>query len=164
MTPNLKLVPPSSPDVPRGILGADAQVVPWVERQLGLPAGHFKGAMSIGIAIGDTPVAAVLYTNYQKHMETGLVTVEAVIASTTPKWCTRPILFSIFNYPFTHLKAQRIQLVLRRNNKVARKFCEELGFTYEGKGRRAWDGKQDAVMYSMLPDECRWIKGRRKNG
>ena len=156
----LKLVHPAPafpPGVPRGVLGADEQVIPWVERHLDLPEGHFKGAMAIGIALDGHPIAGVIY-QYHKHWQTGLVTVEQSIATISPRWCTRPILFSIFNYPFTHLKAQRLQVACRKSNTKARNLVERLGFKMEGVARRGWDGKQNAVVYSMLPDECRWIR------
>jgi hypothetical protein len=34
---------------------------------------------------------------------------------------------------------------------------EGLGFRLEGMGRKAYDGRQDAAVYSLLRHECRWI-------
>lgn len=157
----LKLVentpPPAlDPTVPRAIVGDSENVCRWVEQQLGLPAGHFQGCMAIGVIYHNNPVAAVVFSNYVKHRETGLVTIEATIAATDVRWCTKGILRVLFRYPFVHLGATRLQVVCRRKNREARNFVERLGFKLEGVGRRAWDGKQDAVMYSMLPRECKW--------
>jgi RimJ/RimL family protein N-acetyltransferase len=158
---NLRLVengaPQVDPTVPRGILGAEKDVCAWVERQLELPGGHFAGCMAIGIVYKNQPIAGVVYSQYTKHRETGLVTIEAHIAATSPRFCTRPILRAIFAYPFVHLHAQRIQLVIRRKNKKSRDFAVRLGFKLCGIGRRAWDGRQDVAVYDMLPHECKWL-------
>ena len=145
------------PTVPRVILGDEANIVPWVERQLGLPLGHFSNAIAIGIVIGDRPVAGVLLTNYTKHRETGLVTIEEVTAATDPRWCTRAVLHFLFHYIFCRLKVVRLQAVCDRKNMHARKINERLKFRMEGVGRRAWDGRRDAVVFSMIPEQCPWL-------
>lgn len=162
----LRLVHPEpviDPTVPRGILGADRDVIRWVELQLELREGFFDGAMAIGVVYQNQPIAGVVYSGYRKF-NNGLVTLEATIASTTPRWCTRPILRAVFRYPFTYLKCVRLQTVCSRKAKDVRAFNERLGFKMEGVGRRAWDGRTDAICFSMLPQECRWLGGEHEQG
>jgi RimJ/RimL family protein N-acetyltransferase len=149
----------AGPNAPRVVLGDEKNVVPWVERQLGLPAGFYVSAIAIGVVLGDRPVAGVLFVNYVRHRETGLVTVEVVIASAHPRWGTRAVLRFLFRYAFVHLKAARLQSIAPRKDKRARKLNERVGFKMEGVGRRALNGKDDVVVYSMLPKECRWLGG-----
>ena len=133
------------------VYGADDLLGKWVSHQLGQPIPE---GVAIGVERDSRLIAAVVFHNYHGHM------IEASIAATTPKWCSRRALAAFFNYPFNQAGVQRLQVVCRRKNKHARKFVERLGFKFEGIGRRAWSATEDAAIYSMLPHECRWIDGQ----
>ena len=51
----------------------------------------------------------------------------------------------------------RLTCHVAKQNKRARGFVERLGFRREGAMRRAYDGRQTAIIYGMTRDECRWI-------
>jgi hypothetical protein len=140
----------------RCFYNSDEEVTRWVEMQLGVPLP--RPSIGIGVVDGEAPIAGVTYTSYLGDPHTKQPrAIEMSIASVSPRWCTRNTLFQFFKYPFTDLGVQRVQVTVHRKNKHTRKFVERLGFVYEGKGRRAWPTGGDAVVYSMLPHECRWL-------
>ena len=73
---------------------------------------------------------------------------------------TRGAVEDFFLYPFRYLKVTRLQASTPYDNQKARKFLRKLGFQFEGILRRAHDGRRAAVVFSMLPEECPWLKGR----
>ena len=76
---------------------------------------------------------------------------------------TRLALAEMFEYPFLRAQVSRLQAVTSAENVKAQRCLDRLGFLAEGRLRRAHDGSTDALIYSMLPSECRWLRhGTRK--
>lgn len=142
---------------PVTISGADQAVAAWVASRLGLGAEGFGHCRATGVLYGESLIAGVVYHRAHHHAETGLWTLEASIAADSPRFATRKVLRDLFAYPFETLQAARLAVQLAKDNRRGRDFVVRLGFVYEGKGRKAWDGVRDAVVYSMLPNECRWL-------
>ena len=141
-------------NVPRLLPGHSAAVNEWVAGRIGVPVTQFGQGESVGVVRGGQCVAGIVLSNFRK-MEHGNA-VELSVAANDVRWCSRSIIRGVFGYLFEHLQCVRVDAVVARNNRRARRFVERLGFKMEGVGRRAYDGKQDAVHYSMLPHECRW--------
>lgn len=138
------------------LYGHDEAVTQWVEAQLQTTLG--RPSVAIGVVADEQLSAGITYTHYVQDPRDGAPrSIEMSIASTSPRWCTRRVLHFLFRYPFLDLGVGRVQVTVHRRNKHTRNFVERLGFVYEGKGRRAWPTGGDAVVYSMLPHECRWI-------
>lgn len=131
------------------IYGADQVVREWVNQQLGIQIDDRCSAL--GIADDGQLIAGWVYTAYDGH------SVMIHVASTDPRWMSKGRLFALFHYPYEQLGVVRINAVIARKNKRARRVCERLGFKEEGLLRRGYDGKQDGVVYGMLKHECRWI-------
>ena len=146
-----------NPDTPTTLSGIDQVVGDWVAQQLGLPIGCFDPCAGIGVTLHGGLVAGVVFNNYHPYPDGAII--DASIAATTAKWATRQVLQDFFSYPFLQMRATRLQVSCRKSNKHARKFVTRLGFKMEGVARRLWDGKHDAVVYSMTPEECKWIDG-----
>ena len=127
--------------------------------KLDMRPDEFSPSAAIGIAIGDELVAGVVYHEYRKLAHGG--SIQASIAATTPRWCSRAVLRDIFAYPFDQLRCSRLWVSVARTNKPSRSLVQRMGFKLEGVGRKAWDGRVDTVVYSMLPYENPW---RRKDG
>ena len=127
----------------------------WVAIQLEMPFGSFGPSAGIGVVLRGDLIAGVVFNNYRPYPNGS--TIEASIAATSPNWATRSVLRDFFSYPFIQKDAMRLGVSCRKSNKHARKFVTRLGFRMEGVARRLWDGKHDAVVYSMLPEECRWL-------
>lgn len=149
------LIDEVDPDMPTSLAGIDAVVADWVAEQLGMPPGVFDPCAGIGVTLRGKMVAGVVFNNYRPSAEGA--TIDASIAATTARWATRRVLHDFFAYPFLQLGATRLGVSCRKSNKHARRFVQRLGFKMEGVGRRLWDGRHDAVVYSMLPEECRWL-------
>lgn len=143
------------PIVPTTLSGIDQVAADWVAEQLGLPIGCFDPCAAVGVTLHGQLVAGVVFSNYRPFPEGAII--DASIAATAPRWATRSVLRDFFSYPFCQMKATRLQVACRKSNKHARQFVLRLGFRMEGVARRMWDGKHDAVVYSMMPEECRWL-------
>lgn len=133
------------------LYGKDAKVRQWVCDQLEAPSFN-ESATSIGILRNGELIAGIVYNNYIPGR-----TIEMSIASTHPKWCARKILNSLFAYPFLQLGVKRVQATSSIHNHHAHNFLERLGFQKEGVLRELYYGGGDAVLYSMLKHECKWL-------
>lgn len=109
----------------------------------------------IGVCEGRTMLAVCVYNNFSRLPHGNLM--DMSIAADDPRWCRKGILRAIFHYPFVQQGCVRVTARIGRRNKRARRLVEGLGFTLEGMARKAYDGRQDAAIYRMLKDECRWL-------
>lgn len=107
---------------------------------------------ALGVVRRGKLAAGIVFHNYHGH------DIEMSAASDDPLWCLPQTLRDLFAYPFQHLNCVRMTTITGRKNKMARKIDERLGFKLEGVARKGLDGKEDAMIYSMLKEECRWIK------
>jgi RimJ/RimL family protein N-acetyltransferase len=112
-------------------------------------------SQAIGVAEGQRISAVVVYSRHEQMPHGNMV--EMSIAADSPIWCRRGVLRALFHYPFVQLACVRVNARIGRKNKRARRLVEGLGFKLEGMGRRAYDGRQDAAIYSMLRNECKWL-------
>lgn len=69
---------------------------------------------------------------------------------------TRNIIRTVFAYPFLQLGVGRVTARTRAGNLDVRKKIRRLGFKPEGRLRQYFPD-DDAMLYGMLRDECRWI-------
>ena len=152
----LGLAPEWEPGVPYTVGGADMYFAAWLAHQLEVDLEELLPCSACGIMMDGEIVAAVVFNEYR--IMTRGSTMQASVASINPRWATRTVLKHIFAYPFLQQKVTRLWASTSRKNKHARKFLERVGFTYEGMARRAYNGTTDAAVYSMLPDECKWIR------
>ena len=141
------------------VAGMDAMVIEWVAARLDMPPADFLPCTAVAVVHGAEMLAGAVYYQFRPNAHGG--TMEAALASVSPRWCTRAVLASLFAYPFAQVKVARLQVSIAKKNKPARRLAERLSFKLEGVGRRLWDGRQDAVIYSMLPEECRWLQAQR---
>lgn len=77
-----------------------------------------------------------------------------------PGWALPGTVRALFEYPFHQLGCERISAWTGKKNRKARKALEDLGFVLEGVCKRGYDGVEDACMYGLLKQDCRWLKGR----
>ena len=152
------LAPERTSSRPVTVGGADPFVTAWVARVLDMDPADFGPCSACGVVVGDRLVAGVVYNEY-RQMKAGS-SMQASIASTTPRWATKRVLRDLFAYPFVQIGVTRLWASTSRRNKRTKEFLHRLGFRMEGIARRAHDGTVDAAVYSMMPEECRWL-GRR---
>jgi len=131
------------------IQGCDDLVREWVSRELGVSiVGDVR---CFGILDGGRIIGGAVLHNFKGFM------VECSFATVDRRWCTRAGLRKFFDYVFNILDIKRLHAACARKNKKMRKLFNGLGFKYEGCARKAFDGRQDAMIYSMLNNECRWL-------
>jgi len=78
-------------------------------------------------------------------------------------WLTREHLGQIFAYPFHVLGVRRVTGIIRRKNRRARDSAERIGFKLEGVMRHGFEN-DDACVYGMTRQSCRWIATRGHDG
>lgn len=76
-----------------------------------------------------------------------------------PGWALPGTLRALCTYPFIDLGCKRVTTITGKKNKAARKFNEKFGFTLEGVLKHGLDGQQDACIYGLVKEDCRWLKG-----
>ncbi len=111
--------------MPTMVYGMDDAVKQWVAMQLGQNgfAGgslHAFGIAENGALIGGT----VLHNHYPRE---GVV--EMTCASTNPKWLSRAMIRSVFNYAFCVLACQMVILRVSEINAVMMNIAKRLGFS-----------------------------------
>lgn len=127
------------------------QVVEWVAKQTN-DFGNFGTDAGIGWAKDGKLIAGVAYANWNGP------NVECHIASDgSRRWLTRQYLWTIFDYPFSQLKAKRITVCVGEGNLPSRRFVSKLGFGLETTLRAAHP-TGDMFVYVMFKESCRWIK------
>jgi len=129
----------------------EAALFRWIDQQLGTFVIR-DGSLITGVVVDGELVAAWVFHDYRGHM------IDITLASISKRWCTRQSLRAIFHYAFNVADVMRFQAVCHRRNKKMRKLFRGLGFIEEGVLRKGFDGQRDAVLYSMLRDECKWVE------
>lgn len=68
----------------------------------------------------------------------------------------------VFHVAFRHLGLSRIECRTRRDNLKVKRAAPKWGFRYEATARNFYGPGRinDAMVYSMTPEQCRWINGK----
>lgn len=134
-------------------LAYGAPVAAWVAARIPHvgDAARFGPCAAIGFVRGHALCAGAVFTNYRGH------DIELSFAAADPRWARRGSLRAVFHYPFRQLGCARVTAVTGRANARARRLTAGLGFTLEGVIRRGLDGRDDALVFGMLREECRWL-------
>lgn len=148
--------------------GDDEAVADWVAQNIPHMAGGNFGApgayKAIGVMCSGTFAGGVVFHDFH-HVGGKWVDVRMSGAFVPgAPWGRPSILRGLFHFPFVDLGARRMTTITGKKNKAARKADEVLGFKLEGTIRHALDGKQDAMIYGMLREECRFIPKELRNG
>ena len=132
----------------RCLYGADEAVCGLVSRLCG---EEIEGA-TIGVLTGGNLAGGVVYSEYRGH------DIRANIASTSPRWLSRDVLWQLFKYPFKQLGCARITVIVSDDNPRSERLARWLGFVPEGRIRAGMSTGRDALVFGMLQNECRWIE------
>ena len=80
-------------------------------------------------------------------------------AGVRPRWVSRDLLWTCFDYPFTQLGVEKVFGRVQASNEAALKFDFNLGFREEARLKDVYpDG--DLVILSMYRQDCRWLNLR----
>ena len=130
------------------VTNIDDYVRAWVAKRIGI--NGFGPSTAIGVQRDGQLIAGAVYHDYRDGQ------IEASIASDSPRWATRSVLYSLFAYPFIQCDANRLLVTCDESNDKAMKMNKQLGFTPEGILRQMYY-PNDAIIWGMLKDECKWI-------
>lgn len=142
------------------LFGADRQVADWVAARIPAMVAarrRFAGAAAIGIVRRDRATGHAVLAGgvvFTGHTGTDVEVSGAVVPGFR---CSPATLRLVLAYPFGQLGCERLSIATGRKNKAARAFAERLGFRIEGVRRRGLDGRQDAILYGLLREECRFL-------
>lgn len=131
------------------ITNIDDYVKSWVAKKLNIRG--FGPSSAIGVQKNNQLIAGVVYHDYRDGQ------IESSIASSSPYWATRSVLYSLFAYPFLQVDVNRMLVTCDESNEKAMKMNKQLGFTPEGILRQLYY-PNDGIVWGMLKDECKWIK------
>lgn len=141
------------------LYGADDDVSQWVAQNLFNSGKDYFGECpySIGQIIDGELGSGVVYNNYRRRPDKSPLSIEMTIFTTLKRWANRPYLKAIFSYPFIQLSLERVQITTSVNNDQINSVVSRLGFTQEGRHRKAHFDGGDCFSWSMLKSECQWI-------
>lgn len=130
----------------------------WVENGIyGYSNGYDGSSKAIGLVIDGKIIAAVTYSDFKARADGSFYDLEMGIYSIDKRWCNRHYLSAVFAYPFIQLGLERVQTVCSADEEGVVMFNKRLGFVQEGRHRKAWHTGCDALSFSMLKDECKWL-------
>jgi hypothetical protein len=137
------------------LIGADALVGEMVKSRI----PHMRGlewgpCATLGVVRRGKLVGGVVYHSYRGF------DVQISAAFDQIGWALPGTLRALCAYPFRELKVQRVSVLTGRGNKKARKLLCDLGFKFVGVARRGLDGSEDACIFEMLKENCKWLKDR----
>jgi RimJ/RimL family protein N-acetyltransferase len=135
------------------LTGHDASVANWVAAHLGITIAPPYTALGVLDAAG-AAIGGAVFSGYSG------ANIDITIYG--PRALTRPAIRATFRYVFGQLRCARLTARCKRSNVAMRRLLERLGFRHEGTQRRYWgEGREnDALLYGMTKDECRWIDER----
>lgn len=125
-------------------------VVDWVAQKTG---GIFGVARGIGLKRSERIVAGVAYTDFNKRN----VFVHAAIDGRV----TRQFLWTICDYPFNQLNAERVTAMIPASHQKARKLADGMGFEFETKLKKAHP-TGDLMVYVAWREKMQWLTQYRK--
>lgn len=84
-------------------------------------------------------------------------------AGETKTWCSRELLWMVFDYAFRQLSVGKVLAPVAANNQHALALNLRAGFVVETKLVDAVAPGVDLLLLSMVPQSCRWLKLRPTN-
>lgn len=65
---------------------------------------------------------------------------------------------AMFETAFTEWGVHRLEVRTSRTSKIIKKSAPKFGFRFQGVEREFYGPGRDALVYFMLPSECRWLR------
>lgn len=87
----------------------------------------------------------------------GTVSISVHVASRTPHWLTRDLLFMLFDYPFNQLGVKRLFGFVASDNPHAIKFNHKLGFRDVNWIPDMLKGGATCIVMRMDREDCRFL-------
>jgi RimJ/RimL family protein N-acetyltransferase len=137
------------------LIGADALVSEMVKSRIPHMRGQDWGPYTaLGVVRRGKLVGGVVYHGYRGF------DIQISAAFDQAGWALPGTLRALCAYPFLELEVERVSVLTGRKNKKARKLLCDLGFRFVGVAKRGLDGIQDAFIFEILRENCKWLKDR----
>jgi RimJ/RimL family protein N-acetyltransferase len=136
----------------RIIYGEDEYMCRWAANTIGAGGGFALDSHAIGMEIDGEIVAVTVWNNFETHN-----CLMSIASNGSKRWMNREFLFRSFAYPFIQLGLPRVTTKSAASNLPSIKLAHHLGFTIEGRMRKAAPGGLDDIVFGLLKEECRWI-------
>lgn len=132
-------------------------IASFVNIQQGYPPETSWGPSynALGLVTGGKLIAGVIYNCFEG------CNVNMHVSAIGSHWMTPEFLFAAFDYPFNQLEKRRVTAFMHSRNRKVISFVENLGFKLEGKMPHYYK-HDDAVIYGMLREDCRFLEKVRK--
>lgn len=131
------------------LLGHDEDVSEWASRKLGgsflLPHAAMGMLDKNGVLKG-----AFVLTFQNEH--TAELTLYSEGVMTNGMWA------AFFRWAFLHFGIYRLQIRTSRRNKPIKRSAPKFGFIFQGVDKGFWGPGEDALVFFMTPNSCRWLK------
>ena len=127
------------------------EVVRFVCRGLNENEDWVGQNITLGIKLNHELIAGIIINDIRAGIDCWLT-----IYANNKRWCSKRVLRAVFDVVFDFLKCRRVSVMLDFQNKQSRKLVEKLGFQKEGVLRGFQNNGNDALIYSMLKQECQW--------
>lgn len=147
------------------VYGHNEIIAKWVATELKQPLNCYQNGMyhAVGVIKNDRIIGGIVWHNYHNAYNGEPLLIEVTIATIDKMWCSRHNLCELFGYPFIQLGVKRVQATCNKKSKHVRKTLERLGFKFEGIVRQGHPAGGDAAHYSILKNECKWLKNGKVN-
>jgi hypothetical protein len=135
------------------LIGADELVGEMVRSRIPHMRGATWGACTaLGVVRRGVLVGGVVYHNYRGF------DIQMSCAFDQVGWALPGTVRALFTYPFDDLKVARVTSVVGRRNKKSKKLVTDLGFRLEGVAIKGLDGHEDAFVFGLLKENCKWLR------
>ncbi|MEO5329947.1 MAG: hypothetical protein H7829_17085 [Magnetococcus sp. THC-1_WYH] len=142
------------------VFNADAAVAAWVGARI--PTVGYDGfgpCSAIGIIRKNyTPVAGIVYHDYQKEHRT----IQISMAADSPFWATRANILALLSYPFEQLDCFKVFTITPDENEIALRVNVHIGFETEAVLAHQFGPDRHAVFCSMIKPQFDRIKDCKK--
>lgn len=127
------------------VAGHNDTVNAWIANFYGLHILH-RPSESFGVIDDDGVLRGAMVTWFKTDATAELSVFGRV---------SNDVLKAYFQWVFGHI--HRLEVRTNRRNKAVKKAAPKYGFTYQGPDRDYYGPRDDALVFFMTPDKCRWI-------
>lgn len=128
----------------------------WATPRVGIVDGSFP-ENTYALAVVDADTGAIIAVVGYTRTYDGLIDMH-IASDGGRRWATRNILGGLFGYAFHMLGARKVSSIVDPDSREVVLMCIKLGFQFETRLRASLDDGRDAYLFTMLKDECTWIK------
>ena len=136
---------------------AVAHSLHYVAKRVDIPAHFLTPKEILRVEDGDELFGVIVLYNF-KILSLGNHEVELTFAADSSKAWTRKIIVETFDFVFGFMQCIRAASGCAADNTKSQDYLDRLGFTFEGRSQKGWDGVKDKMWYGMTKNNCKWLE------